>query len=263
MFGPMDHQRLKSRFSFADKLLKKCMKPSLYVIRKISMFKIVPAIILLCVFVFGQEARAFVRLDTDVSYRILKYDERRDQQSFLNSDFALTGVAPRFRLEAMVFPTWFTLGAEIEYFSPLSSDSDNSFKVFKQSSQAAVIFNSRPFMVSLVAEQFYQDFKANNKTFGYNRAQGLQYYPVLDFVFPAGSRFFIKYPLLGSIDGKEELTVGLHLRFQGSDAIYPLSLFQSSFVFKIEYSEETLKFRKNRGVDIITRSYIVGFGYNF
>lgn len=210
--------------------------------------------------------QAAFRFETDLSYRMLRYSEERDEQSFLNSDFTVTGVAPRARAEWLVFPTWFSLGGEIEYFQKLSTDSDagNSFRVFKQSSQAAISFNSRPFIVSLVAEQFYQTFYASNKTFGYDSAQGTQFYPILDFVFPAGSRIFIKYPLLGNLDGKEEIAGGIHLRLSGQGgAKYPGSLYQSSAVLKLEYSQETLKFRENRNVDIEIRSWVLGFGYNF
>jgi hypothetical protein len=209
---------------------------------------------------------AAVRIDTDLSYRMLRYSEERDEQSFLNSDFTVTGVAPRLRAEWLVFPTWFSLGGEIEYFQDLSTDSDagNSFRMFKQSSQAAISFNSRPFIVSLVAEQFYQTFYASDKTFGYDSAQGMQFYPILDFVFPAGSRVFIKYPLLGNLDGKEEIAGGIHLRFSGKGGVkYPGSLYQPSAVLKLEYSQETLKFRENRNVDIEIRSWVIGLGYNF
>lgn len=218
-----------------------------------------------CLLQFSLWARTArpLRIQTDVSYVQSRYSENKADESLEIPSFTQTSLAAKMRGEWFVFPHWFYMGADVEYRSPISTEGEAKFSFLRQTSMSALVLNSRPFHLSLVAEQFYQKFDSDHEGLGYDSVNGVHFYPQLDLSLKGGSRLYIRSPLYSNLDHHKLIQAGAELRFSGQEGPYPAHLYQESFLLKFEYTKESLKFKKLDELEVETESFALSLSYSF
>jgi hypothetical protein len=204
------------------------------------------------------------KIEIDLLYKSSVYEELRDQQRFLDKNIAQAGPGVRLLGSSLVLGRWLLAEAEAEYIAgPLTATQDLSYTQMSYGARVGIVLPARPLNVTLIAETYHRTMDTSDQSFGYDKFSEMRYYPLLEYTFANGSRFFLKYPLFKSLSRINEIHTGFHWRINASAAAYPENTYQKSWLFKVEYSDEELRFRSVRNVDIKTRTWTVGIGYSF
>lgn len=210
------------------------------------------------------DVMALARFEITPGGRQTSYEERREAQNFLDSDFTQRGAGLRAEAQFSVIWDILSLGGTVDYMAAFTSSDDNKdFNLFEQTSYVALSLPSMPVNLTLVAEQFYTTMSPSEDTFGITNMSGVQYYPYLDFDFANGSTIYLRYPLFGTVSNKEEFSVGVKFLLTDKTATYPNNTYHRAWVFRIDYKDITLNFRGIRAVDISMKTFSAGLGYQF
>lgn len=204
------------------------------------------------------------KLELDLLYKSSVYEELRDQQRFLDKNIEQSGAGVRLLASTLLLGKWFLTEAEGEYVAePLSVTGDLSYSQLSYSARVGIVLPARPLNVTIIAETYHRQMSTSDQTFGYDQFSEMRYYPLLEYTLGNGSRFFLKYPLFKSLSRINEIHTGFHWRINGAATAYPDNTYQKSWMLKLEYSDEELRFRSVRNVDIKTRTWTIGIGYSF
>lgn len=222
-------------------------------------------ILLLLIFINSNLLAKSVMIGVDMGGANLTYSETFEADASLNKVIPESAITLNLHTQVALFTRWIYLKANVRLFAlPFEYAGASFFSQINQQASISLVLPSRPFNVTLVAEQFYTQMVPSNKGFGYTTLNGFHFYPYADYTTRGGITFFIKYPLLSFLANRSEMTGGIDFRFGNGANSYPEVLYAKSYVLKLRYSKVSLTFEEAVGdVIVVTEEISATLGMNF
>ncbi len=208
------------------------------------------------------------RLEADLGYSFLKYDETHYGDHSLDTNFNQESFNLQLTYQLFLISGFFYTKLDAQYIGAQTNTNELGDRVYLLNGNGSIgliIPGTRPFNLTLAAEYYFTRMYPSRDGFGTTPLTGLQYFPLLDYTTPNGlMSLYLKYPLFSSLSNREEFSGGIIFRFLFNKPLpYPYASFQHAILLKTDFSLTKTYFDDEAKVKSRVQALTISLGYNF